>query len=133
MKLEAGGLMSVEGEFGRKVTAVFKQFDACQRRTEPDLEGGPMAGFPEGDAHPPGCVAQETNHRHAGEQPGLPQDQVRVQMPNDGLLNLTEPGMNSRLAPEKRQRGGIVTEEQNALFRSQRRECSPNFRQVLRP
>src|SRR5438477_6952443 len=105
MELESHRLASLRVQHGRQIPAVLQQLDARQRRTEPHVEGPPAPGLIQGGAQPFGGVAQETDSGQTRQDPALPKNQVGMQMADDGVLNLRQPGADRVLAPEERQGG----------------------------
>ena len=73
------------------------------------------------------------NPRHAGQETTLPEDEPRVQMADDRLVDLREFGSNHLIVPQKRQRCGIMTKEDYAFVGLERGERLSDFAQVCGP
>src|ERR1035441_9464901 len=112
METEAGGTARLGIEFDGEVAAVFEEFDAGQGGAEADVEGAPKSGFVQAGAQASDGVAEEADGRHAGQQAAVPQDKVCVQVADNGLLDLRQAGAGGFLAPEKREGGGGLAEEE---------------------
>src|ERR1041385_2977959 len=92
----------------------------------------PMPRFPQRRAHAPGRVAQKTDWRHSGQPAALPEDQARVQMADDGLLDLPDLVADRVVVPEERKGRGIVRKKEDALLRFQTGERRADILEVPR-
>ena len=110
-----------------------QQFDARDRGTQPHVEGPPMPRVVQRRGHAVNPVAEEGYGRHTRQPPALPEDQIRMQVPDDRLLDLRQPGTDQLVFPEKRQGRRIVAKKQDTLLRFQIRKRLVNFRQMCRP
>src|ERR1017187_2693429 len=131
VEAEAGGVARLGIELDGAVAAVFEEFDAGQRGAEADVEGAPKAGFVQGGAQAPDGVAETAYGGHAGQQAAIPQDEVCMQVADNGLLDLRQAGADGLLAPEEGQGGRVMAKDQDALAGRQRGEGAANLRQML--
>src|SRR5207244_2475328 len=77
-------------ELNGQKSAVLQQLNPGERRTQAQVKRLPMPRPPQRRAHAPGRVAEETDGRQAGEPAAFPEDQTRMQMPDDRLLELRQ-------------------------------------------
>src|SRR5437867_3411466 len=85
-----------------QIPSIIQQLDAGEGRTEANLEGTPVPRVAQSGAEAFGGVAEKSDPRNPSERAAFPQDEVGMEMADDGLLDLGQSRANSLLAPEKR-------------------------------
>jgi len=114
-------------EFNGKVSPIIEQLNAGEGGAEADVERTPGLGLVEGGGEFFDVMPQETNGWDAGESPAFPHHQFRVQMADDGLLDLRQAAAHGFLGGEKGQSGGVVAKEEHALIRAEAVEGGADF------
>src|SRR6476646_4721707 len=102
MPFERCRLTGVLVQLRRVESAVLQQFNSGKRRTKTNAKRFPVPRLVEGCGHASRRMAQKGNDGHAGEQATLPEDQIRMQVTDDRLFQLSDPAANHFLAPEIR-------------------------------
>lgn len=113
--MDSQWLPPIEIQVHGQITSVFEQFNPRKTWAKPHVKGLPIPGTTQRRAEAFGSMSQKSDARQTGQAITLPQDQVGVQMADNGLFDLTQPTLNLWLLPQKRQGGGIVTKQNNAL------------------
>ena len=131
MFLELGGDFAGRVEINGEVAAVFEKLDAREGRAEGDVEGFPVSGLTQGAADAVRGVTEEADHRHAAEEAALEEDEVGVEVADDGALDLREFLLNLWNFGEVGQRTGIVAEQEDALIGLEIDERAANFLEVM--
>ena len=103
-------------EFNGKISPIIEQLNAREGGAEADFEWTPGPGLGEGGSEFFDVVPKETDGWDAGESPAFPHHQIRVQMADDGLLDLRQAAVDGFLGGEKGQGGGVVAKEKHALL-----------------
>ena len=133
MKMETSGPVALAVQMDGVEAAVFEQFEAGKRGAEADAERAPEPGVAQGGGIAPGGVAQEWKRGHPGQQAALAKHHLGMQMADDRMLDLREPGLHELLAQEEGQGGGVMAEEQHTLAGLQGGERAPYLRDMPGP
>src|ERR1051325_834711 len=108
----AGGSFEIHGI----ETSIFEQLNPTQRRTKQYVERLPIPRLPQRMREAFRGVSKKTDDRHSGQQSALEKNESRVEMSNDGPLDLANFLSDGNFPPEEWQRGRIMAEEENALI-----------------
>jgi hypothetical protein len=108
-------------------TAIFQKFDSGQGWAKANFEWPPIPSLPQSGAKAAGGVAKKGDARQAGEQSALPQDQIGMQVADNGLLDLGHSLTDFFFSPQERQRSRVVAKQQHAGICRQRCEGPTNF------
>ncbi len=96
-----------------------------------DVEGLPGARFLQGGGEASGGVAEESDARNSRERAAGAQDEIRVEMTDDGGGDLVEVGLDGGFGGEVGEGGGIVEEEEDRAAGRQGVEGGADFGEVL--
>lgn len=131
MSLELGGDFGGGIEINGEVAAVFEKLDAGEGRAEGDVEGFPVSGLTQGAADPMRGVAEEADHRHTAEEAALEEDEVGVEVADDGAFDLREFLLDFGKFGEVGESTGIVTEQEHPLIGFKINEGAANFLEMM--
>src|SRR5262249_17832386 len=87
----------------------------------------PESSFAESGAETFGGVPEKGDAGHSRKDAALPQNQIRMKMADNRLLNLRDFRANCFILPQERQSSWIVAKKQHALFRAQCGKRATNF------
>ena len=97
MKLELRRKFCLRVNFHDVIAAVVQQFDAGERWAEAHAERPPIMRGVQRRGELAHGISEKPHGRDAGEQPAFPQNQTRVEMADDGLLDLRQPAAHGFL------------------------------------
>src|SRR5438552_4070128 len=116
MKLKIRSPTGIGVALHRAKAAILQKFYSCERRAEQNLERFPPTGFAESCAEPFGSMSEKADNRHSGQQAAFEQDEPRVEVANNGPLDLIQLCADDLVLAEERQSSRIVTKKENTLI-----------------
>ena len=117
------GRVQVDGE----VSTIFEKLDTGERWAKEDVELFPLTRLAKRAADSLRGVAEEVDHGHATKKPTLEENEIRVEMTDDGALDLRKFGAHFWNLSEVRKPRGIVAKQDCALRGTEVGEGAADF------
>src|SRR4051812_41994090 len=105
---ESRGVFGFKIKFSRQVTAVLQKLNTCQCRAKPDSIRTPITSGAQSCAQPAHRMPAKSEARHPRKPPAFPQDQTRMEMTNDCLLDLRRASADGLVGQKEGQGGGVM-------------------------